>query len=133
VIVLDASAIVDVLLRQEPHAGWVEEWLREDGQSLRAPHLIDIECANALRRHVLRGFLPAPAAQERLRVFLSLRLRRYPHTQLLERIWELRGNLTPSDAAYVALAEALDAPLVTTDKALARTTGHQAQIEAYPG
>jgi predicted nucleic acid-binding protein len=132
VIVLDASAIVDVLLGREPRAGWVEDWLRQPGQSLRAPHLIDIECANALRKNVLRGVLPAWVAEQRLEALLSLRLRRYPHTRLLGRIWELRGGLTPADAAYVALAEALDAPLVTTDQALARTTGHGARIVAFP-
>jgi predicted nucleic acid-binding protein len=132
VIVLDASAAVDLLLRREPRASWVEEWLLEPGQTLEAPHLIDLECASALRRNVLHGAVTASVADERLEVFRALRLRRYPHTQLLERIWELRNSMTPFDAAYVALAEALDAPLVTTDEALARASGHRARIATPP-
>jgi predicted nucleic acid-binding protein len=132
VIVLDASAVVDVLLRHEPNAGWVESQLLAPGQSLGAPELIDIECTNALRGNVLQGNLSAADAEGRLQVFLRLRLRRYPHTRLLERIWELRSALTSADAAYVALAEALDAPLVTTDAALARSAGHRARILAPP-
>lgn len=62
----------------------------------------------------------------------DLRLTRYSHTPLVARIWELRNNLTAYDAAYVALAEALDAPLVTTDAKLARASGHRARVELYP-
>ncbi len=72
--------------------------------------------------------LSAGRARLALDDFLGLRIRRYPSTRLLERIFELRNNLTPYDAAYVALAEALDAPLVTTDRRLATATGHTAEI-----
>ena len=64
--------------------------------------------------------------------FVDLRLVRYPHVQLLQRIWELRHALSPYDAAYVALAEALEAPLLTADARLARSTGHRARIELVP-
>jgi predicted nucleic acid-binding protein len=57
---------------------------------------------------------------------------RYPVAALLTRIWRLRDNLTAFDAAYIALAEALDAPVLTTDAALARSSGHRARVELYP-
>ncbi len=69
---------------------------------------------------------------EALEDLASARISKYPHTPLVARIWELRGNLTAYDAAYVALAEVLDAPLVTTDGRLAQAPGHRARVESYP-
>jgi predicted nucleic acid-binding protein len=90
--------------------------------------VIDLEVASTVRRLTLLRAISARRGQEVLDDFLELPIRRYPATQLLERIFELRNNLTAYDAAYIALAEALDAPLITTDERLARATGHSAEI-----
>lgn len=130
-IVLDASAAADFLLPREPQASWIEDRLLRPGESLHAPHLIDVEVASTLRRRVFRGEISHRSARLILRDLADLDMTRYPHVGLLERVWELRANLTAADAAYVALAEALDAPLVTTDATLARAPGHRARIETY--
>ena len=132
-IVLDASAVVDYLLQQDARGAWVGEWMLRPGQRLNAPHLIDVESAHALRRAAFVGDVAEERAENAIEALLDLQLQRYPQTILLPRIWELRRSLTAYDAAYVALAETLDAPLLTTDQALARTTGHRARIEAFPG
>lgn len=131
-IVLDASAAVDYLLELEPQAGWVRVRLEASG-TVSAPHLIDAEVASAVRGLGLGGRLPSHGALGTLRALAELAMVRFPVYPLLERVWDLRHNLTAYDAAYIALAEALDAPLLTTDSALARSTGHRARIEAYPG
>ncbi len=127
-IVIDASALVDVLL-QAPGTEALEGWLYEPGQTLHAPHLIDIEVAHALRRHVSNGAMDGERGLAALSDFSDFPLRRYPHAHLLPRIWELRNNLTAYDAAYVALAETLDAPLLTRDRRLASAAGHHARVE----
>jgi predicted nucleic acid-binding protein len=97
-------------------------------QTLHAPHLIDLEITQVLRRYVSSASISADRGTEALSDFLDLPLTRYPHIVLLTRIWEMRHNLTAYDAAYLALAEALDAPLITRDRALART-GSRPQVE----
>ncbi len=84
---------------------------------------------NGLRRLTLTGKLKPADAQARLDLYQGLVIRRHAAEHLLERVWQLRGNLTAYDALYVALAEGLDVPLVTTDGPLARASGHQAQIQ----
>ena len=101
------------------------------GSRLHAPHLLDVEFLHALRRLVATGRVPADRAPVIRADFGSLRIVRYPHGLLLDRMWELRDNLTAYDATFVALSEALEAPLVTTDARLAAAPGHQAVIEAY--
>jgi predicted nucleic acid-binding protein len=128
VIVLDASAAVDFLLARQPMAQWVAERVRTT-TGVYAPHLIDVEVIRALRRLVVRGETTAQRVQLAVHAYLRLRLWRYPHIAHVERIWQLRENLTAADAAYVALAEDLGLPLVTTDAALARSSGHRARIE----
>jgi predicted nucleic acid-binding protein len=96
---------------------------------LHAPHLIDVEVAQALRRYSLAEKLHPARGLTALEDFAGFRLIRYPHTLFLPRIWELRRNVTAYDAAYLALAEALDAPLLTRDAALAHSSGHHARIE----
>lgn len=97
---------------------------------IHVPHLFEIEVLSALRHHTIGG--PSPERGVKFVEDLkSMRLTRYPHTALLSRIWELRNNITAYDAAYVALAETLDAPLITLDARLARAPGIHAAIEVY--
>ena len=126
-IVADASVLVD-LLRGSHDRDAIEHRLLT-GESLHAPHLVDLEILQALRRFVRIGEMSRDRAEEVLVDLYDLRLDRYPHTELVSRIWELRDSLTAHDAAYVALAEALEATLVTRDARLARTAGHRARIE----
>ncbi len=127
-IVVDASAMIEVLLRT-PAATAVEAHLFEPGETLHAPHLLDVEVAQVVRRYVANGDIDASRGREALDDLADLRLRRYPHDLLLPRLWELRHNLTAYDAAYVALAEALDAPLLTRDRRLAAAPGVRAKVE----
>lgn len=127
-IVVDASAVIEVLLRT-PAAKALEDRLFAPRQTLHAPHLLDVEVAQVIRRYAAAGEIDSERGLTALADLTDLPLRRYPHDILLPRIWELRKNLTAYDAAYVALAEALDAPLLTRDRRLAAATGHRAQIE----
>jgi predicted nucleic acid-binding protein len=131
VIVLDASAIVDYLLEFEPQASWVAEQLADD-TSRHAPHAVDVEVLATLRRGVLGSVFSASRAEVALDDFQALSLTRYPQKPFLDRAWELRANLTAPDAFYVALSEVLEAPLVTTDQRLGRSTGHRARIVVFP-
>jgi predicted nucleic acid-binding protein len=96
---------------------------------VHVPHLFDVEVLHALRRHSLRGVLSEEQSRPILTLLRGMKAVRYPHAPLAPRIWELRDNLTAYDAAYVALAEALDAPLVTMDGRLARSPGIRAAVE----
>jgi predicted nucleic acid-binding protein len=128
VIVLDASAAVEWAVRSR--RGQAVEARLVDGAGLRhAPHLIDLEVAHALRRLVASGRLSLARAEEALIDFSDLALVRHAHDAFVPRIWELRDNLTPYDAAYVALAETLDVPIVTCDRKSASAHGHHALFE----
>jgi predicted nucleic acid-binding protein len=127
VIVIDASAVLEVLLRT-PAAKAVEQKLF-DGRTLHAPHLLDIEVAQVLRRYAARGEVDDERGRAALADLADLPVHRYPHDFLLPRVWELRSNLTAYDAVYVALAEALDAALLTRDERLATAAGHRATID----
>ena len=96
---------------------------------VHAPHLIDLEVAQALRRYLMADRLPADRCREALLYFLRLPLLRHAHDGLLLRIWEMRHAVTAYDAAYLALAESLGAPLLTTDAALVERREHSARIE----
>lgn len=119
--VVDASVVIAVLTGGE-QVEWAERQLAATGphRSLWAPHLIDAEVGNALRRLVALDTVRADRAADALLDLLDLPLRRIAHTGLLDRAWELRHNLSFYDGLYVALAEQLDAPLVTLDNRLAR-------------
>ena len=128
-IVIDASAMLEFLL-QTPLGSQVEARLFRDRDEFHAPHLLDVEVAQALRRLVRTGDVRSDRAEGALVDLLDFDLRRHSHVDLLGRAWELRDNLTAYDAMYVALAEALDAPLVTCDGPLGQTPGHAARIDA---
>jgi predicted nucleic acid-binding protein len=127
VIVVDASALLEVLLRT-PDAQAVEERLFDRGETLHTPHLLDVEVAQVIRRYAAKGEIDAERGGAALDDLAMFPLRRYPHNLLLPRVWELRNNLTAYDAVYVALAEALEAPLLTRDRRLAAAAGHRATI-----
>jgi predicted nucleic acid-binding protein len=127
-IVVDASALLEALLRT-PTAKTVEGWLFDPRRTLHAPHLLDVEVAQVIRRYAANGEIDSERGRTALADLADFPLHRYPHDFLLPRIWDLRNNLTAYDAVYVALAEALDAPLLTCDRRLAAAAGHHARIE----
>ena len=127
-IVVDASAMLEFLL-QTPLGVRVEARLFRDADAFHAPHLLDVEVAQGLRRLVRAGEVLADRAEEALADLSDFDLRRHAHVDFLARIWELRDNLTAYDATYIALAEALDARLVTCDRPLGAAPGHAVQIE----
>jgi predicted nucleic acid-binding protein len=129
-IVIDASALLEVLLGTETGAR-VEDRLLSRGESLHAPHLLDVEVAQVLRRFAAAGELTPERGSEALTDLADFPVHRYPHDVLLPRIWDLRHNVTAYDGAYLALAEALAAPLVTCDARLRSAPGHGAKVEVY--
>ena len=129
-IVLDASAAVDWLL-QTPAGERIEKRIYSRHETLHAPHLLDLEATQVLRRLTRQGVFSARRADEAISDLLDLRMTRYSHHVLLPRIWQLRHNFSAYDAAYVVLAEKLGAPLVTRDGRLASASGHAAAIELF--
>jgi predicted nucleic acid-binding protein len=129
-IVLDASAAIDWLL-QTSAGQHIEKRIYSRGETLHAPHLLDLEVTQVLRRLALQRVISAHRADEAVRDLLDLRITRYPHQVLLPRIWQLRHNLSACDAAYIVLAEKLRAPLVTRDARLASASGHAAPVEVF--
>lgn len=126
-IVVDASAVLEVLL-QTPAALRLSRRMFDSRETLHAPHLLDVEVAQVLRRYARAGAISPDRGAEALTDLADLPISRYPHFILLPRIWQLRHNLTAYDAAYLALAEALDAPLLTRDRALA-SVGARVRVE----
>ncbi len=126
-IVVDASALFDLLLRT-PAADQIEAQLFVSGETLHCPHLIDVEVAHMVRRYAADGEIDAERGRDAMADLAAFPIRRYAHDILLQRVWTLRHNLTAYDATYVALAEALDATLVTRDKRLAAAAGQFARI-----
>jgi predicted nucleic acid-binding protein len=129
VLVVDTSAVLAALLAR-PRAERLAERLRADGD-LHAPHLLDVELLDALRRLVRTGGISEDRAADARADFADLAVVRYEHTALADRVWELRHSLTAYDATFVALSEALDVPLVTCDARLADAPGHRAAIELF--
>ncbi len=127
-IVGDASAILELLLQTE-RATAVDARLFRRGETIHAPALIDVEVAQVLRRYVSRGDMTSGWARNALDIMSKFPLERYTHEPLLGRMWELRENLTAYDAAYVALAEGLRAPLLTCDARLAKASGLRITVE----
>lgn len=128
-VVVDASALVEFLGATNPDKALVRRLLTAVAA---APELIDIEILNTVRKHARHGRIQQSAADGVVADLLQYPLARSPHRALVARIWQLRHAITCYDAAYVALAEALDVPLVTCDAKLAGSNGHRAEIELYP-
>lgn len=129
-IVLDASAVIDWLLRT-PAGQRIEQRIYSGSESLHAPHLLDLEVAQVLRRLLREGIISALRASEVVDDLLALRLTRYPHFLFLPRIWLLRHNLSAYDAAYVTLAESLNATLLTRDAHLLEACGRKVRTELF--
>jgi len=128
VIVLDASAAIELLLGTDT-GRTVSRRIAPSRETLHAPHLIDLEVAQVLRRYVGRGLLEEDRAIDALTDLQDLEIVRYAHDFLLPRVWELRANATAYDAAYLALSELLEAPLLTADARLARVPDARARVE----
>jgi len=109
----------------------IEKRIFSRKETLHSPHLLDIEVTQVLRRLVRDGTISDPRADMAIQDLFNLRIVRYPHFVLLPRIWQLRHNLSAYDAAYVALAEQLGAPLLTRDRRLVAASGHAAKIELF--
>ncbi len=129
-IVLDASAAVDWLLQTSAGQN-IEKRIYSHKETLHAPHLLDLEVAQVLRRLTFQGVVSARRADEAVRDLMDLRVTRYPHLVLLPRVWQLRHNFSAYDAAYLVLAEKLGAALVTRDARLASASGHAASVELF--
>jgi predicted nucleic acid-binding protein len=127
-IVLDASAAVDLLVEPAAHTGALRARLRE-ASIVYAPHLMDAEVTDAVRRKVLQGRIDQLLARRSIRRLGAMRLKLPPHRPLLGRAFALRDQLSAYDAIYAAMAEATGATLLTRDTKLARTTGHRARVE----
>ena len=129
-IVVDASVIASAVADDGLDGRLARQ--RLSGEHLYAPELIDLEVVSVIRKALAAGGLTEKRALEAFTDFLAIPIERAGHTATLARVYELRSNLTPYDAAYVALAELIDAPLVTGDAALARAPGVRSVIEILP-
>ena len=129
-IIADASFLVMALGDDGPDGTQARGRLR--GEELAAPHLIDLEISSVLRRSVLTGTVTGQRARQALQDLTDLEIERVAHTTLLPRVWELRGNYTPYDASYVAVAELFHAPLLTYDARMANAPGARCLFEVFP-
>ena len=127
-IVVDTSALLAVVVGR-PYSEFLRE--RVLHEELHAPHLVDIEFLHALRGLVARKALSLSRAEEARGDLSDFAIIRYPHAPLSDRVWELRDVLSAYDAAFIALAEVLESPLVTCDGRLARAKGHSARVELF--
>jgi predicted nucleic acid-binding protein len=128
VIVVDASIAAEILLGRPGAAAGLERLFRTN-EDIHAPHLFDAEVANVIRGAWLDDDISDEAGQMAISFLRAFPIRRHPHDLLLDRAWALRQNVTAYDGMYVALAELLDAPLITRDARLSRSSGHTARIE----
>jgi predicted nucleic acid-binding protein len=126
VIVVDASAALSGLLNDGPARQALA------GEQLHAPHLVDSEVASGLRRRVAAGQITPDEGWTALDAWRRLGLTRYAVYPLLDRVWELRDNLSACDAGYVALAESLSCSLVTADSRLTRAAGLRCSVTVVP-
>lgn len=131
IVVVDASVVLELLLRTK-NAEHAERALFRPRQSLHAPHLLDIEVAQVLRRYFLNGELTSSRGHQALLDLRDIPIQRYPHQLFLDRIWALKNNVTAYDAAYLALSESLRATLLTCDKRLKTAAGHRVNVQTIP-
>lgn len=124
-IVVDASVVLAALTNNRGGI-WAREIL--DQEDLRAPHHLYVEVANSLRRAALTGVLSFDRATRAHAELLELRFTLHPYEPLAQRVWELRQNVTPYDAWYVALAEGLEVSLATLDRRLAQAVGPRCEF-----
>jgi len=130
VVVVDASAILDLILDNKTAPALRARFLRENDK-LQAPHLIDLEVLQVIRRRARLGELDASRARLAIDDLEQLPMERHPHDSFIRVIWHLRNNFTMYDAAYVALAIALDATLITSDAPLARAAAPYLPVEVF--
>lgn len=131
-IVVDASAAIELVL-QTPRSAAIESILQTPETTLHAPHLIDLEVLQVLRRYLLSSEISKQRAEEARRDFFDLDLNRYPHHTFESQIWKWRDNFTAYDAAYLVLAEILDARLLTMDSALENVQDKDVQVVVIEG
>jgi predicted nucleic acid-binding protein len=120
-IVVDASAVVAALVDAGPTGRWVEGVISD--HTLAAPHSMPVEVANVLRRTVTARQISADIGALAHASLIALRVELFAYEPFADRVWDLRSNLTCYDAWYVAVAEALEVPLVTLDRRLAASAG----------
>ena len=130
-IIVDASVLAVALGDDGTDGRRARDRLADE--TLAAPELVDLEVVSVWRRHVAAKLMTARRAASAVSDLEDLPLRRSPHWPLLQRIWQLRQSVTAYDAAYVALAEALDVALVTADARLARASGVRCGVEVISG
>lgn len=131
IVVVDASALVALLLDNGSVGEWVADQLR--GHVIAAPHLVCFETANIVRRHLAAKFVTLDVARTANRFLRDLPIELWPYEPLAERAWELRPNLTMYDATYVALAELLCAPVITLDNRIAAVKRVRCTVLTPPG
>ena len=129
-LVVDAGCLFEVVAGT-PQAPTIRRRLADDDDQM-APHLIDVEVFGVIRRYDLQGRLDRTAAQQAVEDLRDWPGERVGHRPFLQRAWELRASVRGSDAVYVAVAEAFDATLLTTDARLARASGPACAIEVLP-
>jgi predicted nucleic acid-binding protein len=131
VIVADASAVLEFLLGST-RGRLVEARLPDEPDEVQVPAILDAEVMQVLRRMVAHDLVRTERARASLEILSDMPLHRHLLPPLIPRMWELRANLTAYDAAYVALAEALECPLITYDEKLAQAPGHTARVITLP-
>ena len=129
-LVVDASAVVELLMAS-PIGSAIEDYVFSSGEPLAAPDLIDVEVLHVIRRFHRTGILTLQRSEQALEDFGDLAIRRYGHELLRPGMWRLRNSVTAYDAAYIALAELLEAPIVTCDGRMARSTGHDVTFQLF--
>lgn len=129
-IVLDASAAIELVLNTG--AGQqINDRIGREPDTIQAPHLIDVELIHVIRRFVMRDVIDVARGEMAIRLWRLLDVQRHDHEPFMPRIWQLRNNLSAYDAMYVALADALSAPLITADRRLAAAPGTGIRVEVY--
>lgn len=128
-IVPDASALIELLFRTKKGIIVEQRIFSKRSAGLAAPHIVDLEILQVIRRLVQTKKIKVRRAEEALADFSDLQIERYPHESFLHRIWELRENLTAYDASYVALSESMNAVFLTLDSKLTKVPRIKTRVE----